>query len=100
MFDEPVCRAYKQLNDTLTNRRYIFPGADASTPLGWFVDSLESAGFEIKGIDTIGVHYSATIWRWYRNWVGNKEKIEAKYGKRWYRVCYFLTLSPSWHFSA
>ena len=66
--------------------KYIFPGADASTPLGWFVDKLEGAGFEIKGVDTIGVHYSATIWRWYRNWMGNKEKIVAKYGKRWFRV--------------
>lgn len=37
-------------------------------------------------VDTVGVHYSATIWRWYRNWVGNKEKVEAKFGARWYRV--------------
>jgi sphingolipid C9-methyltransferase len=66
--------------------KYIFPGADASTPLGWFVDKLEGAGFEIKGIDTIGVHYSATLWRWYRNWIGNREKVEAKYGNRWFRV--------------
>ena len=49
-------------------------------------DYLEAAGFEIKGIDTIGVHYSATLWRWYRNWMGNREKVEAKYGKRWFRV--------------
>lgn len=62
--------------------KYIFPGADASTPLGWFVDSLESAGFEVKGIDTIGVHYSATLWRWYRNWMSNKSEIIAKYGER------------------
>jgi sphingolipid C9-methyltransferase len=62
--------------------KYIFPGADASTPLGWFVDSLEAAGFEIKSIDTIGVHYSATLWRWYRNWMSNKEQIIAKYGER------------------
>jgi sphingolipid C9-methyltransferase len=66
--------------------KYVFPGADASTPLGWFVDKLEGAGFEIKGIDTIGVHYSATLWRWYRNWIGNREKVEAKYGNRWFRV--------------
>jgi sphingolipid C9-methyltransferase len=69
--------------------KYIFPGADASTPLGWFVDKLEGAGFEVKGIDTIGVHYSATIWRWYRNWIGNREKVEAKYGNRWFRVSLF-----------
>ena len=34
--------------------KYVFPGADASTPLGWFIDSLEGAGFEIKTVDTIG----------------------------------------------
>jgi cyclopropane-fatty-acyl-phospholipid synthase len=66
--------------------KYIFPGADASTPLGFVVDTLEGAGFEIRGIDTVGVHYSATLWRWYRNWMANREKVEAKYGKRWFRV--------------
>ena len=77
---------YEDLIWGLFMNKYIFPGADASTPLGWFVDKLEGAGFEVKGIDTIGVHYSATLWRWYRNWVGNREKVEAKYGNRWFRV--------------
>jgi len=66
--------------------KYVFPGADASTPLGFVIDTLEGAGFEVKMVDTIGVHYSATLWRWYRNWLGNKDKVQAKYGKRWYRV--------------
>jgi len=52
---------FEDLNWGLFMNKYIFPGADASTPLGWFVDKLEGAGFEIKGIDTIGVHYSATL---------------------------------------
>lgn len=69
--------------------KYVFPGADASTPLGFVVDTLEGAGFEVKMVDTIGVHYSATLWRWYRNWLGNKDKVQAKYGKRWYRVSHF-----------
>ncbi len=68
--------------------KYVFPGADASAPLGWVVDKLEGNGFEVKAIDTIGVHYSATIWRWYRNWMANREKVEAKYGKRWFRVSF------------
>lgn len=84
---------YEDLIWGLFMNKYIFPGADASTPLGWFVDKLEGSGFEVKGIDTIGVHYSATIWRWYRNWLGNKDKVEAKYGKRWYRVS-FETIQP------
>lgn len=77
---------YEDLTWGLFMNKYVFPGADASTPLGFFVDKLEGAGFEIKGIDTIGVHYSATLWRWYRNWMANKDKVEAKYGKRWFRV--------------
>ncbi|ODQ55298.1 S-adenosyl-L-methionine-dependent methyltransferase [Saitoella complicata NRRL Y-17804] len=85
---------YEDLIWGLFMNKYIFPGADASTPLGWFIDSLEGAGFEVKGVDTIGVHYSATLWRWLRNWQGNEEKIKAKYGERWYRIwVYFLSYS-------
>ncbi|KAF9887702.1 hypothetical protein FE257_009655 [Aspergillus nanangensis] len=66
--------------------KYIFRGADASTPLWYYVMCLERAGFEIKSIDTVGVHYSGTLWRWYRNWIGNADAIKAKYGQRWYRI--------------
>ena len=66
--------------------KYIFPGADASTPLGFVINSLEAAGFEIKGLDTAGVHYSTTLWHWYRNWLANREKVVAKYGEKWFRV--------------
>ncbi|KAI9856174.1 MAG: Sphingolipid C9-methyltransferase 2 [Vezdaea acicularis] len=85
---------YEDLIWGLFMNRYIFPGADASTPLGWVVDKLEGAGFEVKQIDTMGVHYSATLWRWYRNWMGNRDKVEAKYGARWFRIWeYFLAYS-------
>ncbi|KAJ5346389.1 hypothetical protein N7541_008871 [Penicillium brevicompactum] len=85
---------YEDLIWGLFMNKYIFPGADASTPLGFVVDRLEGAGFEIKAVDTIGVHYSATLWRWYRNWMGNRDKVEAKYGKRWFRIWeYFLASS-------
>ncbi|KAG6901785.1 hypothetical protein C0995_008033 [Termitomyces sp. Mi166 len=70
--------------------KYVFPGADASCSLGWVVGKLEGAGFEIKNIDVLGVHYSATIYQWYKNWVSNKEKVLAKYGDRWYRVWVFF----------
>ncbi|DAA73935.1 TPA_exp: Uncharacterized protein A8136_3921 [Trichophyton benhamiae CBS 112371] len=85
---------YEDLIWGLFMNKYIFPGADASTPLGFVTERLEGAGFEIKGIDTVGVHYSATLWRWYRNWMANREKVEAKYGKRWFRIWeYFLAYS-------
>lgn len=87
------CWQYEDLVWGLFMNKYIFPGADASTPLGFFVDRLEGAGFEVKAIDTIGVHYSATLWRWYRNWMANKDKVIAKYGLKWFRVsCLPLTL--------
>ncbi|KAG6848833.1 hypothetical protein H0H93_013656 [Arthromyces matolae] len=94
--------------------KYVFPGADASCSLGWVVNKvfcslrtcvgqpdmciftflpppkLEGAGFEIKNIDVLGVHYSATIYQWYKNWVSNKDKVVAKYGDRWYRVWVFF----------
>lgn len=85
---------YEDLVWGLFMNKHIFPGADASTPLGFVVDKLEGAGFEVKAIDTIGVHYSATLWRWYRNWIGNQDKVKAKYGERWYRIWeYFLAYS-------
>lgn len=83
---------YEDLIWGLFMNKYIFPGADASTPLGFVVDKLEGAGFEVKSIDNVGVHYSATLWRWYRNWIANKDKVVGKYGNRWFRVCYLLSL--------
>ncbi|KEZ40130.1 Cyclopropane-fatty-acyl-phospholipid synthase [Scedosporium apiospermum] len=77
---------YEDLVWGLYLNKHIFPGADASTPLWFYTLCLERAGFEIKSIDTIGVHYSGTLWRWYRNWIGNADKVKAKYGQRWYRI--------------
>jgi cyclopropane fatty-acyl-phospholipid synthase-like methyltransferase len=74
--------------------KYVFPGADASASLGWVVSHLEAAGFEVKNIDVLGVHYSATIFHWYNNWLSNREKVVAKYGERWFRVwAFFLAWS-------
>lgn len=85
---------YEDLVWGLFMNKYIFPGADASTPVGWVVDQLESAGFEIVLVDNIGVHYSATLWRWYRNWMGNADKAKSKYGIKWFRIWeYFLASS-------
>ncbi|POR35141.1 Uncharacterized protein TPAR_04672 [Tolypocladium paradoxum] len=49
--------------------KYICRGADASSPLRNYKRSLENAEFEVKSVDTVGVHYSATLWRRYRNWI-------------------------------
>ncbi|KAG8718547.1 hypothetical protein FRC09_012496 [Ceratobasidium sp. 395] len=50
------------------------------------ISPLEGVGFEIKAVDVLGVHYSASIWRWYKNWISNKSKVIAAYGKRWFRI--------------
>ncbi|KIP05873.1 hypothetical protein PHLGIDRAFT_107617 [Phlebiopsis gigantea 11061_1 CR5-6] len=81
---------YEDLIWGLFMNKYIFPGADASCSLGWVVNQVESAGFEVKNIDVLGVHYSATIYRWYKNWLLNKDKVIEAYGERWYRIWVFF----------
>ncbi|KAG6866149.1 hypothetical protein C0991_008102 [Blastosporella zonata] len=74
--------------------KYVFPGADASCSLGWVVGKLEGAGFEIKSVDVLGVHYSATIFHWYKNWISNRDNVLKAYGERWFRVwAFFLAYS-------
>jgi len=70
--------------------KYIFPGADASCPLGFVVDHAERAGFEVHRVENCGVHYSLTIQKWYENWQRNEEAIVAKYGERWFRMWTFF----------
>lgn len=57
--------------------KYIFPGADASTPLNWYIRQCELAGFEVHSVETIGRHYSHTLHKWYDNWLSHKEEILA-----------------------
>jgi hypothetical protein len=57
--------------------KYIFPGADASTPLNWYIKQCELAGFEVHSVETIGRHYSHTLHKWYDNWMTWKEDILA-----------------------
>jgi sphingolipid C9-methyltransferase len=72
--------------------KYIFPGADASTPLNWYIRQLEVAGFEVHSVETIGRHYSHTLHKWYDNWLRHKDEIVAnpKYGPRLYRLWEFF----------
>ncbi|KAL7008861.1 hypothetical protein EMMF5_001608 [Cystobasidiomycetes sp. EMM_F5] len=77
---------YEDLVWGLFMNKYIFPGADASASLGWVINQVEAAGFEVKSVDVLGVHYSATIWRWYKNWLQNADKCSSKYGEKINRV--------------
>ena len=73
--------------------RYIFPGADASTPLNWYIRQLEYAGFEVQSVETIGRHYSHTLHGWYDNFEKNKSKMEGKYGDH---LCRLWTIFLAW----
>jgi len=77
---------YEDLVWGLFMAKYIFPGADASCPLGFVTSQAERAGFEVHRVENCGVHYSITIHKWYENWKRNEAAIVAKYGQRWYRM--------------
>lgn len=77
---------YEDLVWGLFMAKYIFPGADASCPLGFVVSQAERAGFEVHRVENCGVHYSVTIRKWYENWIKNESAVVAKYGQRWFRM--------------
>jgi len=64
----------------------IFSGADASTPLGFLIESLQNANFEALHVENIGIHYSHTIHKWYYNWMRNEAYINEHYGNRLFRL--------------
>lgn len=64
---------------------HVFPGADASCPLGWVSTQLERAGFEIQMVHNLGTHYSRTLAHWLENWRNNKQYLVNKYGEKAYR---------------
>jgi cyclopropane fatty-acyl-phospholipid synthase-like methyltransferase len=66
--------------------KYIFPGADASSPPSDMLRGLEKAGFEIHSLENISVHYAITIEKWHQNWISNEAEIKKSYGERWYRL--------------
>jgi len=63
----------------------VFPGADASCPLGWVVEQVERAGFEVQRVHNTGSHYSRTLQHWLDNWRSNQSYITSKYGGFAYR---------------
>ena len=46
------------------------------------INKLECASFEMKNIKVLNVHYCATIYRWYLNWVSNKDNDLEIYDER------------------
>ncbi|CAJ1406948.1 unnamed protein product [Effrenium voratum] len=76
---------YEDLVWGLFMDEHVFPGADASCPMGWVVTHLEQAGFEVQSVHNMGYHYSKTLAAWLKNWEASKETIVKTYGERSFR---------------
>jgi len=65
----------------------VFPGADASCPLGWVTSELERAGFEVQRTQNLGTHYSRTLFQWLEEWQAKEVSLTKTYGavawRRW-----------------
>merc|ERR1719215_2504056 len=73
---------------------HVFPGADASCPMGWVVTKLEQAGFEVQSVYNLGYHYSQTLNHWLKMWEKKKDVVVKAYGERsWRRWRVFLAWS-------
>lgn len=76
---------YEDLIWGLFMGEHVFPGADASCPLGWISTQVERAGFEIQRVHNMGSHYSKTLDHWLDNWHANQSNMTEKYGPQAYR---------------
>lgn len=76
---------YEDLVWGLFMGEHVFPGADASCPLGWITTQVERAGFEIQRVHNMGSHYSRTLAHWLDNWHDNQDYIVERYGAAAYR---------------
>jgi len=65
--------------------QHVFPGADSSTPLGWIVEQLEKAGFEVQAAHNMGISYGRTLQAWQNVWETKKDEISKIYGEKAYR---------------
>jgi len=85
---------YEDLVWGLFMGEHVFPGADASCPLGWVSTHLEAAGFEIQRVSNLGNHYSRTLQHWLDEWHLDKENMVKIYGEvAWRRWEVFLAWS-------
>jgi len=74
--------------------QHVFPGADASCPMGWVVTKLEQAGFEVQNVHNLGNHYSKTLFHWQQLWESKQTDVVKVYGERsWRRWRVFLAWS-------
>ena len=68
--------------------RYIFPGG-YNPALSEIVGASESVRMIATDIETLRLHYALTIRHWYDRVVASREKIEAMFDARFYRMWTF-----------
>lgn len=76
---------YEDLVWGLFMGEHVFPGADASCPMGWVTTQLERAGFEVQRVQNLGTHYSKTLAQWLEEWHAAKDEMVQKYGVKAFR---------------
>jgi cyclopropane fatty-acyl-phospholipid synthase-like methyltransferase len=76
---------YEDLIWGLFMDEHVFPGADASCPMGWVLSHLEMAGFEVQNVYNLGNHYSKTLYHWQQLWESKEAEITKAYGARSFR---------------
>jgi len=90
---------YNELIWGLFMEQHVFPGADSSTPLGWIVEHMERAGFEVQSAQNMGISYMRTLHAWQRVWESKKDEISRIYGekawRRWYVFLAWCVGGPS-----
>jgi cyclopropane fatty-acyl-phospholipid synthase-like methyltransferase len=85
---------YEDLVWGLFMGEHVFPGADASCPLGWVSTHIERNGFEIQRVSNLGNHYSRTLNHWLDEWKLDKDNMVENYGaEAWRRWEVFLAWS-------
>lgn len=76
---------YEDLVWGLFMGEHVFPGADASCPIGWVATQLERGGFEVQRVHNLGSHYSRTLDQWLESWRAHKDEMTKAYGGEAYR---------------
>jgi len=85
---------YEELQWGLWMSQHVFPGADASCPMGWVITQLEQTAFEVQSSLNLGIHYARTMQDWLKQWESNRAVIEQRHGEtNWRRWQVFLTWS-------
>jgi len=75
-------------NTDAFTRKYIFPGGYIPA-LSEIVAASEPNNLAVTDVETLRLHYALTLRQWYARTVANREKVEALYDARFYRMWTF-----------